>query len=196
MDLISRFDNILSTKKDSVTLVVVSKRRNPSEMMPLYIKRQKIFGENQVQELLKKRDELPQDIKWHMIGKLQTNKVKYIAPFISLIQSVDNLKLLREVDKRAAQHHRVIDILLQIRIAKEDSKAVGIFPKDLPSLFSFACSCQNIALRGFMGMATNTKDDKILEIEFNYLSMLFSQYKKKSEAPQFFDILSMGMTHD
>ena len=194
--IIHRFESILSQKRDSVILVVVSKRRTVEEVMPVYLRGQRIFAENQVQELLKKREALPQDIHWHMIGKLQTNKVKYIAPFISCIQSVDTLKLLDEIDKRARNCDRIIDVLLQVRIAKEISKAAGVLPDEFSKLFAAAAyDCKNISLRGLMGMATHTKDQSILKSEFTFLSSLFFEYKEKFQSP-YFATLSMGMTHD
>lgn len=180
------------------TLVVVSKTRTPEEIMEAYKTGHKIFGENLVQELVDKHAELPSDIEWHLIGHLQTNKVKYIAPFISLIHSVDSLKLLNEINKHAAKHNRIIDCLLQVYIASESTK-FGLDHVELIELLESGAIAElkNIRIRGLMGMATNTHNEKLIKEEFYELKTLFDgvklSYFRKDKN---FDILSMGMSSD
>lgn len=181
-----------------VTLVAVSKTKSNEEIMEAYAAGQRVFGENTVQELVEKKEALPDDIEWHLIGHLQTNKVKYIAPFVTFIQSVDSLKVLKEINKHAARHARVIDCLLQVRIADEESK----FGLDHASLIEILRSEElqslaHIRIRGLMGIATNTKNEKIVKEEFYELKMLFdgikSSFFRKEDT---FDTLSMGMSSD
>ncbi|ERJ57242.1 YggS family pyridoxal phosphate-dependent enzyme [Sphingobacterium paucimobilis] len=181
-----------------VTLVAISKTKPVEDIQEAYNAGQRIFGENMVQELVEKQEKLPQDIQWHLVGHLQTNKVKYIAPFISLIQSVDSLKLLAEINKHAIKHKRVIDCLLQVDIAQEDTK----FGLDHPEVIELLESeefkaMKNVRIRGLMGIATNTEKEKEVKEEFYELKMLFdgikvSYYRKEDS----FDTLSMGMSSD
>jgi len=179
----------------NATLVAVSKTKSIDEIRMVYDCGQKIFGENKVQEIILKQKELPQDIKWHMIGHLQTNKVKLIAPFISLIESVDSEKLLSEISKEAQKNNRTIDCLLEIKIAKEETKyglilseAKKIIEKYRNNLFP------GIRICGLMGIATDTDDRETTRAEFNGLFELYKEFKKlKFEG---FDILSMGMSGD
>jgi len=173
-----------------VTLVAVSKTKPNTAILEAYNAGQRIFGENKVQELAEKAESLPKDIKWHMIGHLQSNKVKYIAPFVSLIHAVDTEKLLKEIDKRAKQNNRIIHCLLQIHIAKESSKfglneeeALELLKQDFP----------NVSIDGLMGMATFTNDKEQIRNEFNYLNSVF---KKAQNINQNLSILSMGMSGD
>ncbi|HLW49386.1 MAG TPA: YggS family pyridoxal phosphate-dependent enzyme [Sphingobacteriaceae bacterium] len=182
----------------NVTLVAVSKTRTIEEVMESYATGQRIFGENLVQELMEKQPLLPGDIQWHLLGHLQRNKVKYIAQFIALIHSVDSLRLLVEINKQAKKHDRVIDCLLQVFIASEDTK-FGLDHVELIELLSseeFA-ELQNIRIRGLMGMATNTSNEKQVKEEFYELKTLFDgvrqSYFRKNPA---FDTLSMGMSSD
>lgn len=181
-----------------VTLVAVSKTKPVADILEAYHAGQRIFGENMVQELLEKQEALPKDIEWHLIGHLQTNKVKYIAPFVAMIESVDSLKLLKEIDKHAAKHHRVIDCLLQVYIADEDSK-FGLDHAELIELFrdeEFA-AMRHVRIRGLMGIATNTENEKVIKAEFYELKMLFDGVKAsfyRNETS--FDTLSMGMSSD
>lgn len=181
-----------------ITLVAISKTKPIENIQEAYDAGQRIFGENMVQELVGKYEALPKDIEWHLVGHLQTNKVKYIAPFISMIESVDSYKLLKEINKHAQKHNRVIDCLLQIFIAEEDSKfgfdhvevIEMLQDKDFKEL-------KNIRLRGLMGIATNTENEKVVKEEFYELKMLFdgikaSYYRKETS----FDTLSMGMSSD
>ncbi len=175
-----------------VTLVAVSKTKPNSAIMEAYYAGQRVFGENKVQDMVAKAEALPKDIQWHMIGHLQSNKVKHIASFVSLIHGVDSLKLLKEVNKRAAQNKRVIDCLLQIHIAQEDTK-FGLNEYEARDLISKLKHLENIRIVGLMGMATNTSDEIQVRKEFSRLKELSIQlsttYCKLS-------IVSMGMSGD
>lgn len=181
-----------------VTLVAVSKTKSQEEILEAYEAGQRIFGENQVQELLEKQEALPKDIQWHQIGHLQTNKVKYVAPFIRLIHSVDSLKLLKEINKHAFKHNRVIDCLLQVFIASEETK-FGLGYDELIDLLrdEQLPELKNIRITGLMGIATNTENPKVVKEEFYELKTLFDGIKqsffRKDDA---FSILSMGMSSD
>lgn len=195
-------DNIKSLKKETdnshVILLAVSKTKPPEDIQQAYDAGQRIFGENQVQELVDKYELLPKDIEWHLIGHLQSNKVKYIAPFISMIQSVDSLKLLQEINKHALKHNRVIDCLLQIYIADEETKFGLGFDEAIELLRSdeFA-ELKNIRIRGLMGIATNTDNEKQIGDEYYELDTFFKGIKQSFfRKEKSFDILSMGMSSD
>ncbi|WP_257667847.1 YggS family pyridoxal phosphate-dependent enzyme [Parapedobacter tibetensis] len=182
----------------AVKLIAVSKTKPQSDIMEAYHAGHRAFGENIVQELVGKHEALPKDIEWHLVGHLQSNKVKYIAPFIGLIHSVDSLKLLSEINKQAVKHARIIDCLLQIHIASEDTK----FGLDHAELIELLRSEQigelkNIRIRGLMGIATNTPSEKIVKEEFYELKSLFDGIKQSffRDTP-YFDTLSMGMSAD
>lgn len=179
-------------------LVAVSKTKPAEDIMQLYNAGQRIFGENKVQELATKYELLPKDIEWHLIGHLQTNKVKYITPFVSLIQSVDSLKLLQEIDKQAAKSNRTINCLLQVYIASEETK-FGLDERELNQLINSTefASLNNIRICGLMGMATNTDNQTQIENEFAILKGIFSSLKSShfNNAPWFSEI-SMGMSSD
>jgi pyridoxal phosphate enzyme (YggS family) len=178
--------------------VAVSKTKPISAIEALYAQGQRIFGENKVQEMVEKQAALPKDIQWHLIGHLQTNKVKYIAPFVSLIHSVDSLKLLEEINKQAQKNNRVIDCLLQVYIAQEDTK-FGLDKEELLDLLSHPSfkSLQNIKICGLMGMASNTDDEVVITQEFQTLNHLFNEIKAKYFiANERFTELSMGMSSD
>jgi pyridoxal phosphate enzyme (YggS family) len=195
-------DNLLKYKSeiesDGVKLVAVSKNHPVEAVKEAYDAGQRVFGENLVQEMVEKQAQLPEDIEWHLIGHLQTNKVKYIAPFVKLIESVDSLKLLKEIDKQAAKHKRVIDCLLQIYIADEDTKFGLGFDEAVELLRSeeFA-ALQNVRIIGLMGIATNTSSEEQTSAEFNELKVLFDgikvSYFRKDD---FFKEISMGMSAD
>ncbi len=181
-----------------VTLVAVSKTHPVSRILELYHQGQRIFGENRAQELISKAEELPADIAWHLIGHLQTNKVRQIAPFVQMIQSVDSLRLLKEIDKQAKNANRVINCLLQFHIAQEVSK-FGLKEADAFELLeneTFA-AMKNIRICGVMGMATLTADLEQVRKEFRCLHAIFTKIKSKyfMEAPYFKEI-SMGMSSD
>ena len=184
--------SILSKLPKSVTLVAVSKTKPNAAIMEAYDAGHRVFGENKVQDMVAKSEELPSDIQWHMIGHLQTNKVKYIAPFVSLIHGVDSLKLIKEIDKRAAQNNRIIDCLIQIHIAEEDTK-FGLSDTEATQVLAYAKHLKNVRIKGFMGMATNTRDESIVRNEFAGLKELFFKFQSVSENLQ---ILSMGMSTD
>jgi len=195
-------DNIISLKKETddsgVILLAVSKTKPAEDIQQAYDAGQRIFGENQVQELVEKQEILPKDIQWHLIGHLQSNKVKYIAPFISMIQSVDSLKLLQEINKHALKHERVIDCLLQIYIADEETKFGLGFDEAIELLRSeeFA-ALKNIRIRGLMGIATNTDKEKQIGEEYYELDMFFKGIKQSFfRKEKSFDTLSMGMSSD
>ncbi|NEU07953.1 YggS family pyridoxal phosphate-dependent enzyme [Flavihumibacter sp. R14] len=182
----------------NVKLIAVSKTKTPEEIMEAYEAGQREFGENQVQELLEKQVSLPKDIIWHLVGHLQTNKVKAIAPFISLIHSVDSLKLLQEIDKQALKNKRIIDCLLQIYIADEDTKFGLDFDEAIELLRSEEFSrLKNIRITGIMGIASNTDNPKRITEEFYELKTLFKGLKesffRKNDS---FNEISMGMSSD
>ena len=184
--------SILSKLPKSVTLVAVSKTKPNAAIMEAYDAGHRVFGENKVQDMIAKSEELPSDIQWHMIGHLQTNKVKYIAPFVSLIHGVDSLKLIKEIDKRAAQNNRIIDCLLQIHIAEEETK-FGLSDIEATQVLDYSKHLPNVCIKGLMGMATNTRDESIVRNEFAGLKELFLKFQSVSEHLQ---IISMGMSTD
>tara|TARA_B100000497_G_C7565369_1_gene340882 strand:+ start:212 stop:871 length:660 start_codon:yes stop_codon:yes gene_type:complete len=180
------------------SLVAVSKTRSIGDIKEMYDLGQRIFGENRVQELLDKKDELPQDIEWHLIGHLQRNKVKYIAPFISLIHGVDSLRLLKEINKEAKKNNKLIDCLLQFHIAQEESK-FGIPPANAIEFIDnvMGLSLDGLRIRGVMGMASFVDDDVQVIQEFSILKGLYSALKDKYfSTEESFDIISMGMSSD
>ena len=195
-------DNIKSLKNETETikvqLIAVSKTKSIQEIKEAYDAGQRIFGENMVQELVDKYENLPKDIQWHLIGHLQSNKVKYIAPFISMIQSADSLKLLQEIDKHAQKNNRVIDCLLQVYIADEETKYGLGFDEIIKLLRSEEyTSLKHIRIRGLMGIATNTDKEKQIKEEFYELKTFFDGIKQsyfRKDAS--FDTLSMGMSSD
>jgi len=190
MDVKANLNTILKSIPKEVTLVVVSKTRQNSAIIEAYQLGQRIFGENKVQELVQKYEELPKDIYWHMIGHLQTNKVKFIAPFVSLIHGVDSIKLLKEINKKAKQNNRVIDCLLQVHIATESTK-FGFDISELNNAINSANEYQNIRIVGLMGMATFTDNKQQVIQEFSSLKIVFDTVKNEH-----ITILSMGMSGD
>ena len=186
----------LRSKK--VTLVAVSKTKPVEDILELYNLGQRDFGENYVQELVEKCEQLPKDIRWHFIGHLQSNKVKHIAPFVSLIHSVDSEKLLKEINKEAKKNNRIIDCLLEVYIAKEESK-FGLNEEELQALItriSDANSFNNISVKGLMGMASFTDDKEVVRKEFAQVKFLFDKYSQFTTHHSSFTILSMGMSAD
>jgi len=195
-------ENIKSLKKETelinVTLIAVSKTKPAEEVLEAYNTGQRLFGENMVQELVEKYEQLPKDIQWHLIGHLQSNKVKYIAPFISMIQSADSLKLLQEINKHAEKNKRIIDCLLQVYIADEETKFGLGFDEVIELLRSEEFGAlKHIKIRGLMGIATNTDVEKQIKDEYYELKTFFDGIKqsffRKDDA---FDTLSMGMSSD
>ncbi|SRX55629.1 YggS family pyridoxal phosphate-dependent enzyme [Aequorivita sp. CIP111184] len=183
---------------ENVTLVAVSKTKPVSDLMEAYNQGQRVFGENKIQEMESKWQEMPKDIQWHMIGHVQRNKVKYMSPFVSLIHAVDSLKLLKEINKEAEKNERSIDCLLQIKIAEEDSK-FGMDKGDAAKLLASEelKKLQNVKIVGLMGMATFTDDEKQISEEFQKLQKIYNEFKIQSrEFGTELKILSMGMSGD
>ncbi len=187
-------------QQNKTTLVAVSKTKSCEAILALYDEGQRIFGENKVQELVEKQAQLPKDIQWHLIGHLQTNKVKYIIPFVDMIHSVDSLHLLREINKQASLQNKMVRVLLQVHIAQEDSK-FGLDTKELVEIMEYYTaensSLSNVTICGLMGMATFTEDEQVIRQEFKQLMELFTFIKngylihKKD-----FKERSMGMSGD
>jgi pyridoxal phosphate enzyme (YggS family) len=178
----------------NTTLVAVSKTKPVSSLLQAYDAGQRVFGENKIQEMASKWEEMPKDIQWHMIGHVQTNKVKYMAPFVDLIHTVDSLKLLREINKQAAKHDRVINCLLQIKIAEEEHK-FGLDHQDALQLLAkdIQATLPHVSIVGLMGMASFTENKIQIETEFKKLSTLHQNFVKQH--PQL-TVLSMGMSSD
>jgi PLP dependent protein len=194
-------DNLSLVKREipaNVTLVVISKTKPAEAILEAYQTGHKIFGENKVQELVSKYEILPKDIEWHLVGHLQSNKVKYIVPFIGLIHSVDSLNLLSEINKQALKMNRIVNCLLQIYIASEDTK-FGLSKDELFQLITSSefKSFTHISIKGLMGMASNTDDEKIIRAEFKSLFDIFVELKNGifQNNPDFKE-LSMGMSSD
>lgn len=194
-------ENLNSIKADipaNAMLVAISKTHAPEVVMQAYDAGQRDFGENKVQELMSKYEALPKDIQWHLVGHLQRNKVKYIAPFVSLIQSVDSAKLLKEIDKNAQKNSRIIDCLLQVYIADEDTK-FGLSNEEVIEILESDTyeNMENIRVVGLMGMATFTDNTEQVRMEFRKLNEFFVQVKQKYFADSSsFNTLSMGMSSD
>ena len=189
--------NLLKIKANlpqNVTLVAVSKTKPISDLMEAYDAGQRIFGENKIQEMAEKWEQMPKDIQWHMIGHVQTNKVKFMAKFVSLIHGVDSLKLLEEINKQALKNNRLIDCLLQIHIAEEETK-FGLNKKELNDILTSRGfqEMKNIRIIGLMGMATFTDNQNQIKKEFNSLKSIFDQFTIHDSQ---MTILSMGMSSD
>jgi hypothetical protein len=180
---------------NNVTLVAVSKTKPNADIDALYSLGQRDFGENYVQELVDKQAALPKDIRWHFIGHLQSNKVKYIAPFVHLIHGVDSLKLLQEINKQGIKNNRIINCLLQIHIAQEETK-FGLDETELAAIKDIIDSLSNVRISGMMGMASFSEDLNKVSTEFTHLKYLFDQYDQKLNNQGALDTLSMGMSGD
>ncbi len=188
-------NNLLQIKSQipsHVTLVAVSKTKPIADLMEAYHAGQRIFGENKIQEMTEKWEQMPKDIQWHMIGHVQTNKVKFMAEYVSLIHSVDSLKLLQEINHQAQKHHRLIDCLLQLDIAEEDTK-FGMDINELINVLDQSNSMENVRIVGLMGMATFTEDKQQIIDEFGYIKLIFNRFS--AVTPQL-KILSIGMSND
>lgn len=210
MSISNNLTQIKSQLPNHVTLVAVSKTKPVADLMEAYNAGQRIFGENKIQEMTDKWEQMPKDIEWHMIGHVQTNKVKYMAPYVSLIHGVDSLKLLQEINKQAAKNNRVIDCLLQVYIAEEESKfgldeleLEEILNKILDSARNDNNEFKNIRIVGLMGMATFTENQNQIEKEFKHLKTIFDTIASRTDtinrvSPENIDIkiLSMGMSGD
>ena len=198
MDTSSNLREILSEIPSHVTLIAVSKTHTSEEIMTAYEAGQRVFGENKVQELVPKYEMLPKDIKWHFIGHLQSNKIKYIVSFIHLIHSVDSLSLLKEIDKYGLKYNRIVNVLLQVFIAKEETK-FGFDEEELMAMFQSPdyLACNNVRVCGLMGMATNTDNEMMIRSEFRSLTALFRKLKESVFSNNiFFKEISMGMSSD
>jgi pyridoxal phosphate enzyme (YggS family) len=197
-DIVQNIITLKSQIPQSVKLIAVSKTKSVADIMAAYSAGQRLFGENRVPELLGKKDQLPEDIEWHFIGHLQTNKAKVLAPFITLIHSIDSLKLLSVINAEAAIAGRIIDCLLQVHIADEETK-YGFVYEDLIEMLDKqgVAVFQNVRICGVMGMATFTNDDKKVRQEFAYLKSCFNDLRTRyfSDKP-YFKELSMGMSGD
>lgn len=193
MSIQQNYQAILSQLPENVKLVTVSKTNPAEKIKEVYDLGQRAFGENKVQELLEKHPVLPNDIEWHLIGHLQTNKVKYIAGFISMIESIDSEKLLKEVDKEALKNNRKINVLLQVKIAKEETK-FGLTVDETKDIFNkyLKGNYPNIEIKGLMGMASFVDDESQIREEFSILKNLFDELSELKPL----ETLSMGMSGD
>jgi pyridoxal phosphate enzyme (YggS family) len=199
MSIQQNLNTIKSQLPNHVTLVAVSKTKPVADLMEAYDAGQRIFGENKIQEMTDKWEVMPKDIEWHMIGHVQTNKVKYMAPYVSLIHGVDSLKLLQEINKQAAKNNRVIDCLLQVYIAEEESK-FGLDEQELEELLKLVQhdkeNYKNIRIVGLMGMATFTENKNQIEKEFKHLKTIFDKHNQLETSNLKLETLSMGMSGD
>ena len=193
-------ENLLKIKSslpEHVTLVAVSKTKPLADLMEAYNAGQRIFGENKIQEMTEKWEQMPKDIQWHMIGHIQTNKVKFMAPYVSLIHGVDSLKLLEEINKQAIKNNRIIDCLLQIHIAEEETK-FGLDEQELNELLASESfkNLNNIKIVGLMGMATFTENQIQIKKEFEHLKSIFDTLQNLNTENCQMNTLSMGMSGD
>lgn len=197
MSIAQNLLSIKSTLPEHVTLVAVSKTKPVVDLMEAYEAGQRIFGENKIQEMAEKWEQMPKDIQWHMIGHVQTNKVKFMAQFVNLIHGVDSLKLLQEINKQAQKNNRIIDCLLQIHIAEEETK-FGLDEEELSSLLSSNefTEMKNIRVTGLMGMATFTDDKEQIKKEFNHLKSIFDRLQPLQTENCQLKTISMGMSGD
>jgi pyridoxal phosphate enzyme (YggS family) len=192
MNIKTKTKTLIKDIPSNVTLVAVSKTKSVEEIAQSYQAEQRVFGENKIQEMALKWEVLPKDILWHMIGHVQTNKVKYMAHFVDLVHGVDSFKLLKEIQKQANKYERIISCLVQIRIAEEETK-FGLPPDQLNTLIDDSKIFKNVKIVGLMGMATFTEDKDQITSEFKSLKRLFDKTKEK--LPDI-EILSMGMSGD
>jgi pyridoxal phosphate enzyme (YggS family) len=193
-------ENLLKIKSslpEHVTLVAVSKTKPVADLMEAYNVGQRIFGENKIQEMTEKWEQMPKDIQWHMIGHIQTNKVKFMAPYVSLIHGVDSLKLLEEINKQALKNNRIIDCLLQIHIAEEETK-FGLDEEELNDLLTSESfkNLNNVKIVGLMGMATFTENQNQIKKEFEHLKSIFDKLELQNTKNCELNTLSMGMSGD
>ena len=193
-------ENLLKIKSslpENVTLVAVSKTKPIADLLEAYNAGQRIFGENKIQEMTEKWEQMPKDIQWQMIGHIQTNKVKFMAPYVSLIHGVDSLKLLEEINKQALKNNRIIDCLLQIHIAEEETK-FGLNEEELNDLLTSESfkNLNNIKIVGLMGMATFTENQNQIKKEFEHLKSIFDKLELQNTKNCELNTLSMGMSGD
>jgi len=194
MSIGENLEKVKASLPPKVTLVAVSKTKPVSDVLETYDAGQRVFGENKIQEMTQKWEVLPKDIQWHMIGHVQRNKVKYMAEFVSLVHAVDSFRLLKEIDKQAKKHNRIIDCLLQMHIAEEDTK-FGLNESELNEIIASEefKKLKNIKVAGLMGMATFTNDLEQVRREFRLLKTIYNSLEKDNEN---LSILSMGMSGD
>ena len=199
MSIQNNLRSIQASLPEKVTLVAVSKTKPVSDLMEAYEAGQRIFGENKIQEMTEKWEAMPKDIQWHMIGHVQTNKVKYMAPYVNLIHGVDSLKLLQEINKQAQKNNRIIHCLLQVYIAEEESK-FGLDEKEVNEILEYVQNDNNemnhIRIVGLMGMATFTNNPAQVEKEFSRLKTIFDSYSNLNTKNCQLNTLSMGMSGD
>ena len=197
MSIKENLNDITSALPDYVTLVAVTKTKSVDIILEAYHAGHRVFGENKIQEMVDKQSQLPQDIEWHMIGHVQRNKVKYMASFVSLIHGVDNFKLLKEINKQAAKHNRVINCLFQIKIASEETK-FGMTKAEAKQITTSEEleELNHIKIVGLMGMATFTDNQNLIKEEFNYLKETFDELSEINSENVGLEILSMGMSGD
>lgn len=194
MNISKNIENLKQELGENVTLVAISKTKPVSDIREAYEAGQIVFGENKIQEMLEKWEALPKNIEWHMVGHVQRNKVKYMAPFVSLIHAVDSLKLLKEINKEAEKHQRSIKCLIQIKIAEEESK-FGITVEEAKEILNSEAyaNMEYVKVTGLMGMATFTEDEEQVKNEFQHLKKVYDQLKIDYPG---FETLSMGMSGD
>jgi PLP dependent protein len=199
MSIAQNLTQIKSQLPTHVTLVAVSKTKPVSDLMEAYNAGQRIFGENKIQEMTEKWEQMPKDIEWHMIGHVQTNKVKFMAEYVSLIHGVDSLKLLEEINKQGKKHNRIINCLLQIHIAEEETK-FGLNEEELNEILKQVqndnSQFENIKIVGLMGMATFTENTAQIEKEFKHLKTIFDKHNQLETSNLKLETLSMGMSGD
>jgi PLP dependent protein len=197
MSVRENLERIKAEIPSQVTLVAVSKTKPVSVLMEAYEAGQRIFGENKIQEMTEKWEQMPKDIQWHMIGHVQTNKVKYMAPYVSFIHGVDSLKLLIEINKQAQKHNRIIDCLLQVFIAEEETK-FGLDEHELDGLLHDETlkTLKHVRIVGLMGMATFTENQEQIKREFLHLKSIFDKHSQLKTSNLKLETLSMGMSGD
>ena len=198
MSISQNLNNIKSTLPANVSLVAVSKTKPVSDLMEAYNAGQRIFGENKIQEMTEKWQQMPKDIEWHMIGHVQSNKIKFMIPYVKLIHGVDSLKLLKEINRLAIKWRKHINVLLQVYIAEEETK-FGLNETELDEIFQFIQnddSLTNVKITGLMGMASFTEDKDQIRKEFTYLKSLFDKYSQLNTVNCQLNTLSMGMSGD
>jgi len=185
---------IVSNTPKNVKLIAISKTKTNNDIMKAYESGQRLFGENKIQEMSSKFEDLPKDIKWHMVGHVQSNKIKYMAPYVDLIHGIDSLKSIKIINKEGVKNNRVINCLLQLKISKEESK-FGLDEKQLKEII-FSTDYKemnNIKIKGMMAMASNTKNESTIKKEFVFAKKVFNEINSLDNN---FDILSMGMSND
>ena len=185
---------IISDIPENVRLVAISKTKSAEEIMMAYETGQRLFGENKIQEMSEKYEDLPKDIKWHMVGHVQSNKIKYMAPYVDLIHGIDSLKSIKILNKQGAKNNRILNCLLQLKISKEESK-FGLGEKEFKEIIysDKYKEMKNIKIKGLMAMASNTSEKSIIRSEFVHAKKIFDEINNRDKS---FEILSMGMSND